>query len=455
MAGDRGRSPGLSLVVLPILLLAELAGGPEAVAAPSTTGEEPAARLRALLGDPEAAASEDLPARIAALGPAVLPALFEEVWVLADDFRRGGIFEAALSAFGLLPGAEVRAFLLAVTAEGSPPEATPRVLRVLGTLDGAGGAAMIADLCARQGPEALRSPALRGLVVTTLAAAFAAEGGACAGAEEVFSGGSPEFRAAVIDALEKVGGPPAVGGLLRVFLAEPRRGLDALRRVIRMPVLGVEPAPAGLDRVLGSLAEDPEDRCRVLFAMAAARLHRVRSFAILLPLLEDESGEVAGAAENALFAMSSVRLRGGAGVWEEWYRRETVWRDEEMVEDLDRLGAGDPQAVIAALGSLSRRKLYREGPGERIRAHLSDDDPAVRRAAARALARLGDPRGLDALLTALGDADGSVRSEAAAALAAVTRLPPQKEPERWSEILAEAQSVSNDPARPRCRPRRE
>lgn len=161
---------------------------------------------------------------------------------------------------------------------------------------------------------------------------------------------------------------------------------------------------------------------------------------MLLPLLEDESGEVVSAAENALFAMSSVRLRGGAEVWEEWYRRETVWRDEEMREDLDRLGAGDPQAVIAALGRLSRRKLYREGSGERIRARLSDDDPAVRSAAARAMARLGDPRGLDALLAALGDADESVRSEAAAALAAVTRLPPQKELERWPVILAKAQS---------------
>ncbi|MCU0724389.1 MAG: HEAT repeat domain-containing protein [Planctomycetes bacterium] len=440
MAGDRGPYPGLGLLALPVLLLAGMAGVPEAVAAPSTTGEEPAARLRALLGDPEAAASGDLPARIAALGPAVLPSLFEEVWVLADDFRRGGTFEAALSAFRCFPVTEVRAFLLAVTADGSPPEATPRALRVLGTLGDAGGAAVIAELCARQGPEALRSPALRGLVVTTLAAAFAAMDGACAGAEEVFAGGSPEFRAAVLDALERIGGPPAVEALLRIFVADPRRGRDAIRRVVRMPVLGVEPEPAGLDRALGSLAEDPDGRCRVLFAMAAARLHRVRSFAMLLPLLEDESGEVVSAAENALFAMSSVRLRGGAEVWEEWYRRETVWRDEEMREDLDRLGAGDPQAVIAALGRLSRRKLYREGSGERIRARLSDDDPAVRSAAARAMARLGDPRGLDALLAALGDADESVRSEAAAALAAVTRLPPQKELERWPVILAKAQS---------------
>jgi hypothetical protein len=437
MVRERGDLPGTVHLVLPVLLLlAAMAGSPGASAAPLPAPEEAAARLRALLGSPEASAAEGLADRIAALGPAALPALLEEVAVLADDFRRRGTFEAALSAFRRFPAADVRALLLAVTSDGSPPEAAPRALRVLAVLGDGGAAPVTAEICARRGPEALQSPAFRGAVVTALAASFAADGGACAGAEPLFAGGSPEFREAVLDALERVGGPPAVGALLRIHKADPRVGSEAIRRIVRMPVLGVEPEPAGLDHALGVLALDQDPRRRVIFAMAVARLHRVRSLATLFPLLDDEDGEVVRAAERALETMSSLSLRGGAERWEGWHLREAEWREENLPEELDRLDSDDPRAVLRALGSLSRHRLCREKITMRICACLSARDPEVRRAAARALACLGDPRCLGALLTALGDEDEAVRGLAGAALAAVTGLRGLEGPAQWNEALA-------------------
>ncbi len=99
----------------------------------------------------------------------------------------------------------------------------------------------------------------------------------------------------------------------------------------------------------------------------------------------------------------------------------TDLREKALLALLDYLGRKDRETdrkvAIPLAGLLGSETVKRTGIVAPVLAALADPQPAVQRAAAEALARVGDPSAIASLLTALGDADETVRVAAADALA--------------------------------------
>ncbi|MFN2251397.1 MAG: HEAT repeat domain-containing protein [Anaerolineae bacterium] len=96
--------------------------------------------------------------------------------------------------------------------------------------------------------------------------------------------------------------------------------------------------------------------------------------------------------------------------------RETV--EVELLGSMGRRsGDGDRLAAIALAGLLGVESVRRTGVVAPVLQELTRESPAVRRASAAALGRLGDPSAIPALLTALGDPDEPVRETASDSLA--------------------------------------
>jgi HEAT repeat protein len=114
-----------------------------------------------------------------------------------------------------------------------------------------------------------------------------------------------------------------------------------------------------------------------------------------------------------------------------------------VVALLGRLGHGDREldrgSAISLAGLLGIESVGHTGVAAPALAALTDTDVPIRRAAAAALGRLGDPAAIAALLNALGDPDERVRNAAADALASFG--------ERTVQPLVRQLSVPNEGVR--------
>lgn len=130
---------------------------------------------------------------------------------------------------------------------------------------------------------------------------------------------------------------------------------EPMLRVAALRVVGLDPAGAGLDALLGALRDDSDTmRAQAATVLGSAALHgaaRGRAAAALLAKLGDLSSGV----------------------------RQTA------VESLGTIGSADATLAVARL--------------------LEDTEPMVRLSAARALGQIGDPRGVAALTRALEGAN--------------------------------------------------
>lgn len=130
---------------------------------------------------------------------------------------------------------------------------------------------------------------------------------------------------------------------------------EPMLRVAALRVVGLDPAGAGLDALLGALRDDSDTmRAQAATVLGSAALHgaaRTRATAALLAKLGDLSSGV----------------------------RQTA------VESLGTIGSPDATLAVARL--------------------LEDTEPMVRLSAARALGQIGDPRGVAALTRALEGAN--------------------------------------------------
>lgn len=372
--------------------------------------------------------------QIAALGPAVLPPLFAELPAIASDFRRAADFEAVLEAFRRFPPGEVHAVLLAATAEAEAAEDLPMALRVLGAVGGDGALAVLVQLRSRFDEAALAGSAVKGAIVDALAGILAHGAKALVGVEGAYAGGDETLREGLLDALERTGGPAAVGALARIFAAGPPERQAILRRLLRMPVLGVEPVGEAFEAAIRKQLADRAPEARKLAAMCVARFHFAGCLDPLVAVLADPSEDVSRAAIQALEKLTGVRLT-GAAAFAAWLEKEGEWLQRRLGDELEALRMGEPERIVELLGSLSRRKLHRDRVVEAVCLQLRSENAVVRRAACAALARLEAPGSIPTLLLTLSDDDEKVKSLAMTALASVTRLPPSDDPALWHERL--------------------
>jgi HEAT repeat protein len=248
-------------------------------------------------------------------------------------------------------------------------------------------------------------------------------------------------RALVEDALEGL----APGPELRGALAEALPALGLLARLTALAALARLGSPAAFESLVRE-ASDPEAYAQADAIAALGRLVDVRGVAPLAGLLGDDAPRVAGLASSALVriaqagaeagaaVLAALRDRAGAAPSAALYRAIGATGDAEdlalLREALRAEAAAHRAAAAAAIAALARRGRV-PGPGPELVLAASDRVPAVRAAAARAIAdalrgaREGRPAGeapppeaLAALRTALRDAEPVVSAAAAEALGA-------------------------------------
>ena len=169
-------------------------------------------------------------------------------------------------------------------------------------------------------------------------------------------------------------------------------------RIAVLPALARLNATAAWDKVVACLS-DPEPAVR---AQAIATLRRLASsssdFPVhVQPLLDDPVPSVRAMAAVSLLAADPHQ------------RAEQTLREMALCDD-----AQSRVEAFKALGIWGDAAAY-----EPLEAGLADAQPAVRRAAACALADIDDPRCADTLIKALSDKDRSVRETLATSIAAV------------------------------------
>ena len=190
---------------------------------------------------------------------------------------------------------------------------------------------------------------------------------------------------------------------LRDLVADSDPGV---RRTVARALAAIND-PRALPGLLDQLSREPDPTVRAAIAGAIAPVRDARAVPALVGLLGDPSPEVAVAAAGALQAVAPAvrdadpQLAGRVG---EALRAALVDRPEDAVR----------QAAAEALAPLRQPQLI-----PALRDALTNRKTAapVRRASVEALGAFGNPQLADTFVQALGDADPAVRVAAARALA--------------------------------------
>lgn len=243
-------------------------------------------------------------------------------------------------------------------------------------------------------------------------------------------------RNAVLDGIEeagRLGGARALGALVP-FVTEGRSVL--LDRLARAPFRCAEPIGLSVDTDIDRCLDDGDRGVRATAAILAGRIGGLDRADRLRRLLTDADPVVVASARRGLEAASGIRLIPDADLWKIRLDEERAWAARTAPEEIARLASADPAVVCAALARLATKRLHAASIAPRVAELLTSASPAVRLAACDALARLGSPRSIPALVRVLGEQDSETVAAASAALATITSLPRPADPSRWTEALS-------------------
>ena len=213
----------------------------------------------------------------------------------------------------------------------------------------------------------------------------------------------PDLRTAAVLALERLGDPAAVPGLIAATRPPDGEGdehyyhggaREVAVRAAAVQALGTLGSADAVDPLVDAV-HDPSDRVRLAAVRALAPLGAPRSLPHLLAARHDRSDRVAAAATDALIALAPSLL-------------ERVLLD--LFDGASPVDRGNAARGLARLGS--------EAACSRLIAALREPDRDVRLTAAQALVHAGNPAAVvEPLIQALDDPDLQVRGEAMLALA--------------------------------------
>lgn len=186
-------------------------------------------------------------------------------------------------------------------------------------------------------------PFYRTLLLRNRAVAEAASPGA-----DALASPDEELRRAAARALRPEGGASALAALLRAAKddASPRVRAAALAALLRWKISEMRAAP------VAALA-DPAWEVRALAIAILARAKLVEAVPSLVDALAREKGRLRKDIDDALFALTGIKMYGDAGLWRDWLASNGEWIAAKAKELADAL---EYEKTLEAWGE--------EGPGE-------------------------------------------------------------------------------------------
>jgi len=194
-----------------------------------------------------------------------------------------------------------------------------------------------------------------------------------------------------------------VHAALRSELREQLRAESVPTRTVALRALGVQRDWQSVERML-ELLDDPDERVR----------------------------------ESALWALeraTDLHWR-GPDAWRAWNAAEMRWGDERLERVIEQLQSSAPGQLLPALEEVARHPLFAESTSSWAVDALGAAAAEVRRAAAEALGKLGDPQACAGLVEALEDAEPEVARAAHVALSRICGLDLPAEAQLWRAALA-------------------
>lgn len=422
-----------AILLLATLLPSHLQAAAPAPAAQITGASEqrPANEVSAILF--ETGGKQPMEARLAGLGSAFIPQLFQVLESGRTAVRVGEFGNskraldeaqeaAVLASFARLGRADVLAFLAGLVELG--PQVGDRVaaLRILGEM----GRKEDLDLMNRLG----RPPEGRSIVKKPVREAFADAFGRMLARDPAGMRGRlgvefkrlhPSFAAPVV---ATIGRDPSFAGLRTLTgLLGTIPGTDAfvLVEIGRLGELLPHPLePAVLDAVRPYLAGD-DPRLLVEACATVGRLEDRDAVPPLTLLLQHRDANVRRTACEALVEITGKRLDAQPEEWEEWYRKSLHWWTRVAPGQFRTLRSGTPAEVTRVVFELSKKHYHRHLLTEPLAPLLKRSEPDLVVLTCAALGQLASPGAIPALTDCLAEhPDEEAKTAAWRALRRVT-----------------------------------
>lgn len=420
---------------------AATAGEPGAEqAGAETSGEEPAveisAEARAILGRLDAAGSSRLAVAVELAGDYPWPKLVEALGEVSGDFRRPERAEILMDALARMGREKLREMLVFAAQDGADSYLRLVSLQVAIRAGAETPFAEVLSLAAAL-PEAQRfSPSTRLNVRDAVRASLESAPAEVETLRARWGKIDSVLRTICLEALEKTGARLGARAVSRLLATGAEGDDEILLRLATMPLFGAEPFAPGTEIAVLRCLESTNAAERRAAALVAGRIGGMTIAARLLEALADPDPSVVAAAGRGLVAATGVALVPDADLWRVRLEEESKWLAESAAADRDALRDADASVVVAVLGRLALHRVHRDEIAPWIEDCLDHHETVVRRTAGRALARLGRPASIPALLAATGDPAADCALGASNALAAVTGLPAPKKPSDWRALLA-------------------
>jgi HEAT repeat protein len=401
-----------------------------ATPASARSRQDAAFEVERLLAEPSAA--DDLPRRLAAIGPSAVLPLFH---ALAGTGEREPLAaprrELALGALELLPCSAV---LGALEANVGPEATRPQRSAALEIVGRTGQRADVALLVRYATPppgseereldveRAFESAASDWLdrnpeAVALLAAEWSAVPPALwiPLARQLGAALSPSQLDTLTDQLGRA--PGADGLLLGEIERLAARASSAMRRQIRPAVRPML---------------DEEDPLVCIAACRAVReLEDSEAVHALIQLLSAEEEAVRSSALEALQGLTRQSLGPEPEAWNAWYAGELAWWQGAAQRHLTALGMGLKLEIVPAMLGLARGVLFREEIAPALFGFLQHSDRDVARLAASVLGSLGSRLAVPALAESLSSKDRAVAAAAHKALRQIAGRDLGPEAQEW------------------------
>jgi hypothetical protein len=188
---------------------------------------------------------------------------------------------------------------------------------------------------------------------------------------------------------------------------------------------------------LCNLLRSEDGICVQKISVALARTRVAAAIPAWIELLESESRGTRERARRSLEEVSGLALGATPARWLAWYESECAWYEEEATDTLSELESGEDARILAAVRTLSLRRLHRDELAEAVVKLLDHATSAVRQCACSALATLGSHVALPALTGALADENADVARSAWSALRQLTGLELPLDEALWRERMPE------------------